>query len=39
MSGFTDFFLSGFPIYLFRDLGIGKREKVILCILMGIGFM
>ncbi|CAD6594224.1 MAG: hypothetical protein ASARMPREDX12_008485 [Alectoria sarmentosa] len=36
-SALTDFFLSALPIFMFKDLRIGKKSKAILCGLMGLG--
>lgn len=38
-SAATDYILCILPIFLFKDLQIGKKSKIILCTLMGFGLM
>ena len=38
-SALTDFVLCILPIFLFKDLQVGLKSKVILCVLMGLGLM
>lgn len=38
-SAATDYILCILPIFLFKDLQVGMKNKIILCTLMGLGLM
>jgi len=38
-SAATDYILCILPIFLFKDLQVGMKSKIVLCTLMGLGLM